>query len=103
GPIIAKDVSPRGFEQEKRYQFGLIRELVGDPFRPITVNRAWLKGTIRHLAQSIDEEQAFAELPVLADALEDAGCADEAMLTHLRSPGPHLRGCWVIDLLLGKG
>jgi hypothetical protein len=103
GPIIAMDVSPRGRDQENRYQVALIRELVGDPFRPLGINRAWLKGTIRHLAQSIDEEQAFSELPVLADALEDAGCTDEAMLSHLRSPGPHQRGCWVIDLLLGKG
>jgi hypothetical protein len=66
--------------------------------------RAWLcwrDGTVPRLAQSIYDGRAFDRLPVLADALEEAGCADRAVLDHLRGPGPHVRGCWAIDLLLG--
>jgi hypothetical protein len=54
------------------------------------------------LAQAIYEDRAFDRLPVLADALEDAGCTNSDLLGHLRGPGPHARGCWVLDLLLGK-
>ena len=55
-----------------------------------------------HVAQAIYEERDFARMPILADALEDAGCADEAILEHCRGPGPHVRGCWVVDLILGR-
>jgi hypothetical protein len=55
------------------------------------------------LAQGIYEERAFDDLPVLADALEEAGCDQPDLLAHLRGPGPHVRGCWAVDLLLGKG
>jgi hypothetical protein len=54
------------------------------------------------LAQAVYDERAYDRLPVLADALEDAGCHDADILTHCRGPGPHVRGCWLIDLLLGK-
>jgi hypothetical protein len=63
---------------------------------------AWNGGTVRNLAQSIYDERAFDRLPVLADALEDAGCADADLLGHLRGPGPHARGCWAVDRILGK-
>jgi hypothetical protein len=55
------------------------------------------------LARRTYDERDFAALPVLGDALEDAGCADPELLGHLRGPGPHVRGCWAVDLLLGKG
>ena len=55
------------------------------------------------LAASVYEEQAFDRLPILADALEEAGCDDAELLAHLRGPGPHARGCWPLDTLLGKG
>ena len=55
------------------------------------------------LARRTYDEGDFAALPVLGDALEDAGCADPELLGHLRGPGPHVRGCWALDLLLGKG
>ena len=55
-----------------------------------------------NLAQAIYEERRFGDLPVLADALEEAGCTDADILSHCRGPGPHVRGCWVVDLLLGK-
>jgi hypothetical protein len=87
-------------------QCALIRDLIGPLlFRPRRVDPAWLArndGSARKLAQTIDDERAYDQLPILADALEDAGCADEEMLAHLRSSGPHVRGCWVVDLLLDK-
>jgi hypothetical protein len=83
----------------------LMRDVVGNPYRPSGRNGAWLAwngGTIPKLAAAIYKDRAFERLPVLADALEDAGCTDSAILTHCRGPGPHARGCWVVDLLLGK-
>ena len=58
--------------------------------------------TVVQLAQSIYDDRAFDRLPILADALEEAGCTDAAILDHCRGPGPHVRGCWAVDLLLGK-
>jgi hypothetical protein len=58
---------------------------------------------VDYLAEGIYADRAWDRLPVLADALEDAGCGDPAVLGHLRGPGPHARGCWVVDLVLGKG
>ena len=63
---------------------------------------AWNDGAIRKIAQTIYDARAFDRLPLLADALEDAGCTDAAILSHCREPGEHVRGCWVVDLLLGK-
>jgi hypothetical protein len=83
----------------------LLRDLFGNPFRPVSVDPAWLAwegGTARRLAEGVYQDQAFDRLPVLADALEEAGCADEQILGHCRGPGPHARGCWLLDLLLGK-
>jgi hypothetical protein len=60
------------------------------------------EGTVPQIAQAIYTDRAFDRLPVLADALEDAGCADASILDHCRQPGEHVRGCWVLDLLLGK-
>lgn len=74
-------------------------------FDPVTVDArflAWNARTVSRLAQAIREEAALDLLPILADSLEDAGCTDRAILDHLRSPGPHVRQCWALDLLLGK-
>jgi hypothetical protein len=64
--------------------------------------RTWNDGMLVQLAESIHFERAFDRLPILADALEDAGCTDLDILTHCRGAGPHFRGCWALDLLLGK-
>jgi hypothetical protein len=80
----------------------LLREIVGNPFRPVSVNQSWLTSTVLALATGIYADRAFDRMPILADALQDAGCVNEDVLTHCRGPGPHVRGCWVIDLLLGK-
>ncbi|HYT87960.1 MAG TPA: hypothetical protein VEL76_04515 [Gemmataceae bacterium] len=89
----------------KRLACDLFREICGNPFRPVAIDPTWLAwqgGTIPKLAQGIYDDRAFDQLPVLADALEEAGCADAEVLGHLRGPGPHARGCWSVDLLLGK-
>jgi hypothetical protein len=79
-----------------------VRDVFGNPFRSVTADSNWLTSTVVSLAQGIYDERAFDRLPILADALEDAGCRDDQILGHLRSPGPHVRGCWILDLLLGK-
>ena len=81
----------------------LIRCVVGNLFRPIDAVPGWLAPTAVDLAAVIYADRAFDRLPILADALEEAGCTDPAVLSHGRSPGPHVRGCWVVDLVLGKG
>src|SRR5262245_46122343 len=81
----------------------ILRCLFGELFRPITFDPTWRTPAVLHLAQSIYDDQAFDQLPILADALEEAGCASRELLDHCRSPGPHVRGWWVVDLALGKG
>jgi len=66
------------------------------------VEPGWLTPDVVALVRGVEEECAFDRLAILADALEDAGCADEELLGHLRGPGPHQRGCWAVDLLAGK-
>jgi hypothetical protein len=83
----------------------LLRCVAGNPFRPVALDSAWLHwdgGTVRKIAQGIYDDRAFDRLPVLADALEETGCADRDLLDHCRSGGEHVRGCWAVDLLLGK-
>ncbi len=88
---------------ERRTQSLLLRCLIGPlAFRPLSVDPSWLTPTVVQLARGIYEERAFDRMPILADALQDAGCDNEDILSHCRGPGPHVRGCWVIDLLLGK-
>jgi hypothetical protein len=84
----------------------LLRDVFGNPFRPVSVDPAWLArnaGAVLNVARSVYEGRRFEDLPVLADALEEAGCADPAILAHCRSAGPHVRGCWVVGALLGEG
>jgi predicted HAD superfamily Cof-like phosphohydrolase len=86
-------------------QADLLREIVGNPFRPVDVDPAWLSWgsrTVGRIAQEIYDESRFAEMPILADALEDAGCANARLLSHLRADEKHVRGCWVLDLLLER-
>jgi hypothetical protein len=91
--------------REKARQADCVREVFRNPSHVEAADPEWLtwnRGTVRQLAQAAYDERAFERLPVLADALEEAGCADAAILAHCRGPGPHVRGCWVLDLLLGK-
>ena len=89
----------------QREQVCLLRDVVGNPFRPVPLDPAWLAwndGAVRKMAQTIYEERAYDRLPLLADALEDPGCTNADILAHCRQPGPHVRGCWVVDVLLEK-
>jgi hypothetical protein len=88
--------------EEARKQSDLLRCIFGNPFRPASIDRAWLTQSVVALAQGIYDDRAFKDLPTLADALEEAGCTDADLLAHCRGPGPHVRGCWVVDLVLGK-
>jgi hypothetical protein len=83
----------------------VLREIFGNPFQWRIADQAWCSRNnhaAQRLATTIYDDGNFERLPMLADALEDAGCADPELLGHLRSPGPHVRGCWAVDLVLGK-
>ncbi len=81
---------------------GRVREIFGNPFRPITLNPTCLTSTVLSLATNIYNDKAFDRMPILADALQDAGCDNEEILDHCRQPSEHVRACWVVDLLLDK-
>jgi hypothetical protein len=87
---------------EQEAQRAILSDIFGNPFRPVTADPAWLTSTVVELARGIYAEWAFDRLSILADALKDAGCEHPDVLDHCRGPGPHVRGCWVVDLLLGK-
>jgi hypothetical protein len=89
-------------DHEQAQQAVLQRDIFGNPFRAVTLDPQWLTSTVLLLARGIYEDRAFDRLPILADALMDAGCDSADILDHLRGPGPHARGCWVLDLILGK-
>ncbi|WP_238602892.1 hypothetical protein [Fimbriiglobus ruber] len=79
-----------------------LRDIFGNPFRPSTIDPSCLTSSVHVLATGIYADRTFDRLPILADALQDAGCDNEEILQHCRGPGPHARGCWAVDLLLGK-
>jgi hypothetical protein len=87
-------------------QAALVRDIFGNPFRPSPALAPavlrWNYGTVGRIAEGIYAERAFDRLPILGDALEEAGCADADILAHCREPGEHVRGCWVVDAVLGK-
>ena len=88
--------------KENGHQALVVRDIFGNPFRPVTANPAWLTSTAVAIARGMYESRDFSAMPILADALQDAGCDNDDMLEHCRGPGPHVRGCWVVDLVLGK-
>jgi hypothetical protein len=91
------------FFANRDVQIELFRDLFGNPFRPITFDPSWQTSATASLAQSMYDSRDFAAMPVLADALEEAGCRQEEILGHCRGESaPHVRGCWVVDLVLGK-
>jgi hypothetical protein len=81
----------------------LIRCIFGNPFQPVAVDPAWLTSTVVALARGIYDDRAFDRMPILADALQDSGCDNDDVLNHCRDEkATHVRGCWVVDLVLGK-
>ncbi len=94
---------------EEQAQVTLLRDIIHNPFRAISADPIWLTPTVLALAQAAYEHRKLPggtldpnRLAVLADALEEVGCTDASLLGHLRSAGPHVRGCFVLDLLLEK-
>lgn len=98
-----------GAQAEMNAQVVLFRDVIGNPFQPVTINPAWLTPSVIAVAQAAYEVRSLPSghldpnrLAVLADALEEAGCTDASILAHCRSIGVHVRGCWAVDALLGK-
>lgn len=87
---------------EHEMQSHLLRCTCGNPFHSVSANPSWLTTDTIALAESIYSGRAFDRMPILADALQDAGCDNADILVHCRSEGPHVRGCWVVDLLTGR-
>jgi hypothetical protein len=87
----------------RQTQCSLIRDLFGNPFRPPRIDPTLLTPRVVTAAEAIYEERTLNRLPILAGALEEAGCSDADILRHCRHPGGHALGCWVVDLVLGKG
>ena len=83
-------------------QVALFRDIFGNPFRPAAFDPAWRTSTAVALAQQMYDSRDFGLMPILGDALQDAGCDSADILDHCRGDGPHVRGCWVVDLVLGK-
>jgi hypothetical protein len=95
-------VNRKVIQDELTMQVPLLHDIFGNPFRPVTADPTWLTSTAVGLARTIYVDSAFDRLPILADALEEAGCDEPALLGHCRSDGPHVRGCWAVDLVLSK-
>jgi hypothetical protein len=87
---------------EKALQCALLREVFGNPFQRIRISRRWLTPTVKQLSKQIYADSSFDELCLLADALGETGCSEADLLSHCRSEGQHVKGCWVIDVLLAK-
>jgi hypothetical protein len=99
---VCAELSNSTRHEERKLLADLLRHVAGNPFRPQAVAAECLTSTVVSVAHMIYDERAFDRMPVLADALEDAGCADAELLGHLHRPGPHVRGCWALDLILAK-
>ncbi|OWK41104.1 hypothetical protein [Fimbriiglobus ruber] len=84
-------------------QVCLLRDIFGNPFRPVSADPSWLTSTVLMLTRQMYNSRDFSSMPILADALQDAGCDHLDILAHCGGDGPHVRGCWVVDLLLGIG
>ena len=98
----AARLSLPGGESEAAIQAALLRDILGNPFRPVILDPDWRTSTVLALAREMYESRDFSAIPILADALQDAGCEIAQILEHCRGPGPHARGCFVVDLVLGK-
>jgi hypothetical protein len=103
-PLHSFAPDPEAKKAHTRHIADLFRDIVGNPFRPVSLHPDWLAwegGLVRRLAETMYEERRYQDLPVLADALEEAGCDEPEVLAHLRGGGGHARGCWALDLARG--
>jgi hypothetical protein len=92
---------PAGAEQERVQQLALLRDVFENPYRPDPIDPAWVRSEALSIATRQYESADFSKMRELAEALDAAGCSDEAVLDHCRQAGPHVRGCWVVDGVLG--
>jgi len=92
----------RAIAAESRLHLAYLRDTFGNPFRSVAFDPAWRTSTVVALAEQMYDSRDFSAMPILADALQDAGCDSDDILAHCRGDGPHVRGCWVVDLVLGK-
>ena len=93
---------PYGKDESSRALSKLLRDIIGNPFGLVTFEKAWLTPEAVLLAGAIYDGRAFERMGVLADTLQNVGCKNADILEHCRGPGPHVRGCWFLDLVLGK-
>ena len=106
---VRRAVNPEKYREQDRWppcqeQATLARDVFGNPFRPVTFEPTWRTSTVLALARQMYESRDFSAMPILADALQDAGCESTEVLEHCRDPkGIHVRGCWLVDRLLAKG
>jgi hypothetical protein len=100
-PDFAK-VTKQAEEEELSHQLVIFHDIFANPFRPVSFDPAWRTTTAQQLTQGMYDSRDFGAMPILADALQDAGCDNAPILDHCRGAGPHVRGCWVVDLVLGK-
>lgn len=91
-----------GWHAERHLQADLLRDIFGNPYRQPSLKSDWISPAVTDLARSIDSQRAYARMAILGDALEEAGCDDPHVLSHCRSGTGHVRGCWVIDAVLGR-
>ncbi|MDY3561655.1 hypothetical protein R5W23_002936 [Gemmata sp. JC673] len=100
--IYHSPVLPEKLEPVRRANADLVRDIFGNPFRPVSFAPEWRTDTATAIARQMYDSRDFSAMPVLADALQDAGCDNEDVLAHCRDPQQvHVRGCWVADLVLG--
>jgi hypothetical protein len=91
------------WRREQAAHASLLREVRSNPYRPISLNPSWHTSDVLLIAHGIYESRDYFAMPILADALQDAGCDNPDILGHCRNTSlTHVRGCWVVDLVLGK-
>jgi hypothetical protein len=101
-PLVNFPFRPRWVCDYTQLVADLLRDIFGNPFRPVPIDPAWLTSKVIAIAHGIYDGHAFDRMPILAEALEAAGCTNAEVLAHCRGSGPHARGCWVVDRLTGK-
>jgi hypothetical protein len=100
---VELESGPEAGTRERSEQSTLVRDIFGNPFRPVSFSRSCCTDTVMSLAKQMYTVRDFSAIPILADALQDAGCDSDTILDHCRDPKQvHVRGCWVVDLVLGK-
>lgn len=104
GPVYTNPPFPaaQAYAERGRPMITILRCVFGNPFRSVALDPDWRTSDVLAMCRGMNDARDFAAMPILADALQDAGCEHPDILAHCRGPGPHVRGCWVVDLIMGK-